>query len=145
MVSKLKLLLSRCDACTKFLAVSNISDKDCLSKVREHWARAHNVSCAPRSTQVTCLGYTCAHAACHELLRTGEETLAHFYDAHPDTSADDMRITDIETGDMLGLGGVFRWSAPCPLASCPWRQEHRSHQLTRARESSPRCRTSTSL
>ena len=40
-----------------------------------------------------------------------------------------MRITDIETGDILELGGVFRWSAPCPLASCPWRQEHRSHQV----------------
>lgn len=115
-----KLLISRCDACTKFLAVSNISDKDCLSKVREHWARAHNVSCAPRSTQVTCLGYTCAHATCHEVLRTGEETLAHFYDAHPDTEAANMMVTDIETGATLGLGGVFRWSAPCTLAPCPF-------------------------
>ena len=40
-----------------------------------------------------------------------------------------MRITDIETGDILELGGVFGWSAPCLLASCPWRQEHRSHQV----------------
>ena len=35
-----------------------------------------------------------------------------------------MRITDIKTGDILELGGVFRWAAPCP-----WRQEHRSHQV----------------
>ena len=50
-------LLFRCDACSKFLAVSNVSDKECLTKVKEHWARAHNVSCAPRYTRVTCLGY----------------------------------------------------------------------------------------
>ena len=140
-----KTLLFRCDACSKFLAVSNVSDKECLTKVKEHWARAHNVSCAPRYTQVTCLGYTCAHDTCTELLRSGEETLAHFYDAHPEVDAANMRITDIKTGDILELGGVFRWAAPCPLTSCPWRQEHRSHQLTRARKSSPRCRTSTSL
>ena len=112
--------VSRCDACTKFLAVSNMSDKDCLSKVREHWSRAHNVSCAPRYTRVTCLGYTCAQDKCRELLRSGEETLAHFYDAHPEVEAANMRITDIETGDLLDLGGVFRWSVPCPLASCPF-------------------------
>ena len=111
-------MFSRCDACTKFLAVSNISDKDCLSKVREHWARAHNVSCAPRSTEVTCLGYTCS--ACQEPLRSGEETLAHFNEAHPETEACNMMVTNIETGDILGLGGVFRWSAPCTLASCPF-------------------------
>ena len=106
-------MFSRCDACTKFLAVSNISDKDCLSKVREHWARAHNVSCAPRSTEVTCLGYTCS--ACQEPLRSGEETLAHFNEAHPETEACNMMVTNIETGDILGLGGVFRWSLVSPL------------------------------
>ena len=37
-------LLFRCDACSKFLAVSNVSHKECQTKVREHWARAHNVS-----------------------------------------------------------------------------------------------------
>ena len=88
-------LLFRCDACSKFLAVSNVSDKECLTKVKEHWARAHNVSCAPRYTRVTCLGYTCAHDTCTELLRSGEETLAHFYDAHPEVDAANMRILRI--------------------------------------------------
>ena len=42
-------LLFRCDACSKFLAVSNVSDKECLTKVKEHWARAP-MSAAPLAT-----------------------------------------------------------------------------------------------
>ena len=45
----------KCDApgCQTWVG-SNVSDKDCISKVREHWGRAHNVQCLPKSSQVTC-------------------------------------------------------------------------------------------
>ena len=57
----------KCDApgCT-FWSVSNISDKDCVKKIREHWSRAHNVDCTVRCSPVTCLGYMCG--TCHEVI-----------------------------------------------------------------------------
>ena len=52
-LKQLFTFIFKCDApgCHSWVG-SNVSDNDCISKVREHWSRAHNLKCLPKSSQV---------------------------------------------------------------------------------------------
>ena len=99
------LFLFRCGApnCS-YLAVSNVSEKDAEGKVREHWARSHNIFCPAMMEEVKHLGYSCC--LCEEVVLDRQSFWLHLRQAHLDQEAVDttsLHLRDLETGLEVSL------------------------------------------
>ena len=99
------MFLFRCGAPTcSYLAVSNVSEKDAEGKVREHWARSHNISCPAKIEEVRHLGYQCC--LCEEVIRDRDNFWPHLRNNHLDREVVDissLHLTNLETGVKVSL------------------------------------------
>ena len=105
----------QCDApgCSTWVG-SNISDKDAISKVRDHWTRAHNTSCTPKSSLVQSLGYSCGEADCADLIHDTDQVADHYRDKHSSVSSiDKMFLIQNESGARISIKNMYKYITSC--------------------------------
>ena len=81
-----------------------MSEKDAEGKVREHWARSHNISCPAKIEEVRHLGYQCC--LCEEVVRDRDNFWPHLRHNHLDHEVVDitsLHLTNLETGVKVSL------------------------------------------
>ena len=84
-----------------------MSERDGEGKVREHWARSHNISCPAKLEVVKHLGYQCG--LCEEIVLDRQPFWLHLRHSHLDhlehgvTAASSLHLTDLETGMEVSL------------------------------------------